>query len=160
MYEQLPGSPAHDLDDLSPEQLDRFIDTYAAEAIKISSVKFPAVGGLCLDDAGAITVGKMVDTRESSAAGCNHLGGPFKSTRERYLYQIEANMSAIKAGTLFRYGAHRAYLAHLEVRDLILGCAALQEDEQEFYLKHPDGTADNILIDGSGAVSALLDWEW
>ena len=69
-------------------------------------------------------------------------------------------MSAIKAGTLFRRGSFRAYLAHLEVRDLILGCAALKEDESEFYLRHPDGTADNILIDEPGSVSALLDWEW
>lgn len=98
--------------------------------------------------------------RQSNGPDCNHLGGPFKSTRDRYLYQIEAALSAIKVGTLFRRAPLRAYLAHLEVRDLILGCESLEEDEQEFYLKHPDGTSDNILIDQTGAVSALLDWEW
>jgi hypothetical protein len=156
----LPGSPAHDLDDLSPEQLDRFIDTYAAEAIKISAVKFPALGGLCLDNTGAITVGRLVDSRCCNGSDCNDLGGPFKSTRDQYLYHIEASLSAIKAGTLFRRTPLRAYLAHLEVRNLILGCAALKEDESEFYLKHPDLTSGNILIEESGAVSAILDWEW
>ena len=156
----MPGSPGHDLDELSPQQLDRFIDTYALEAIKLSSVKFVAVGGLCLDNAGAITVGSLVDTRFCNGPDSNHLGGPFKSTRDQYLYQIEACLSAIKAGMLFRLSPLRAYLAHLEVRDLILDCAALAEEEPEFYLKHPDGTADNILLDESGAVTALLDWEW
>jgi hypothetical protein len=156
----MAGSPAHDLDALSPQQLDRFIDTYAAEAIKISSVKFAAVGGLCLDNAGAITVGRMVDTRNCNRPDCNHLGGPFKSTRDQYLYQMEASLSAIKAGMLFRRTPLRAYLAHLEVRDLILGCAALKEEEQEFYLRHPDLTSNNILMVESGAVSAVLDWEW
>jgi hypothetical protein len=113
-----------------------------------------------LDDAGAITVGRLVDTRVCNGPDCNDLGGPFKSTRDQYLYHIEASLSAIKAGTLFRRASLRAYLAHLEVRDLILGCAALKEDESEFYLRHPDLTSDNILIDESGAVSAILDWEW
>jgi hypothetical protein len=160
LYEKLPGKPAHDLEKLSPEQLERFIDTYAIQAIKISEVKFAAVGGLCLDVGGEIAVGRLVDVRDSNGPDCDHLGGPFLSTRERYLYQVEAALSAIKAGTLFRNAPLRAYMAHLEVRDLILGCEALRASETEFYLKHPDSTSDNILISDTGAVTALLDWEW
>jgi hypothetical protein len=98
----------------------------------------------------------------SNGPDSNDLGGPFQSTRDRYLYRIEDALSAIKADMLYRPAPLRAYLAHLEVRDLIRACPALKEEEEEhdFYLKQPDGGSDNILITSSGEVSALLDWEW
>lgn len=131
-----------------------------AQAIKLSEAKFTAVGGLCLDQSGAITVGKLVDVRVSNAPDCDDLGGPFRSTRDRYLYHIEAVLCAIKADMLFRRAPLHAYLAHLEIKDLILASPDLRQSETEFYLKHPDASSDNILATESGAVSGLLDWEW
>lgn len=160
VYEKLPGSPVHDLNTLSPEQLALFIDTYAAQAIQVSEVKFAAIGGLCTNDANEIVVGKSVDIRNSNGPHCKDLGGPFHSSLEYYLHHIEAVLSAIKANMLFREAPLLAYLANLEVRELIRACPTLKEEEHEFYLKHPDGKSDNQLITSTGKVSALLDWQW
>jgi hypothetical protein len=115
LYEKLPGSPTHDLNALSPEQLARFIDTYADQAIKVSEVKFEAIGGLCTDNANRTVVGRSVDTRNCNGPHCDNLGGPFRSTSEQYLHHIEAILSAIKANMLFRETPLFAYLANLEV---------------------------------------------
>jgi len=61
---------------------------------------------------------------------------------------------------MFREAPLFAYLAYLEVRELILACPTLKEEETEFYLRHPDSKSDNMLIESSGAVTALLDWQW
>jgi len=162
IYEKLPGSPAFDPEDLSAEQLDLFIDTYVAQSIKISNLKFPAIGSLEAEakHQTEITVGPVLDTRNTNGPNRNDFGGPFRSKREEYLHHVEELLSAIKADTLFRHAPLEAYLAHLEVRDLILASPVLREEDHEFYLQHPDQYSDNILIGPTGAVSALLDWEW
>jgi hypothetical protein len=141
-------------------QLDRFIDTYAAQSIKISNIRFEAIGGLQLNDAKETVVGKLVDIRETNHPDCEDLGGPFSSTREKYLYQLVASIAAIKAGYLFRDAPLRAYLAYCEVKKLVLACQQLKEVEDGFYLRHPDATSNNILMLENGEVSGLLDWEW
>jgi len=160
LYEKMPGSPGHDLNALSPEQLELLIDTYAAQTIKVSEVKFEAIGGLCLNDSNETVVGKLVDIREANGPHSDDLGGPFPSNLEKYLHQVDAILSAIKADMMFREAPLFAYLAYLEVRELILACPTLKEEETEFYLRHPDSKSDNMLIESSGAVTALLDWQW
>jgi len=160
LYEKLPGSPAHNIYALSPEQLAHFIDTYADQAIKVSEVKFEAIGGLRTNDANETVVGRSVDTRNCNGPYHDDLGGPFRSTSDQYLHHLEAILSAIKANMLFRETPLFAYLANLEVRDLIVACLSLKEEEHEFYLKHPDSISGNLLITASGAVSGLLDWQW
>jgi hypothetical protein len=156
----MPGSPAHDLEALSSHQLDVFVDTYAQQSIKIAKARFSGLGGLCTDAQGAVTVGALVESRNSNGPENPGLGGPFRSSLELYVHQVEAALSAIKAGQLFRAAPYRAYLAHLKVKDLILSCPTLTEKEHEFYLRHPDGKSDNILIAEDGSVTALLDWQW
>jgi hypothetical protein len=156
----MPGSPAYELSDLAPSQLDKFIETYAIQAIKISGLSFGAIGGLRTDETGAVVVGSMADVRNSNGPDCDGLGGPFSSTWDKYSYLVEAALAAIKAGQLFRKAPLRAYLAHLEVRALINSCPLLKKKETHFYLKHPDAKSDNILIAEDGSVTALLDWDW
>lgn len=156
----MPGSPVHTLEALTATQVYNLVDTYAKQSIKIHEAKFPAIGGLRTDQFDNILVGALVDIRNSNAPDSQNLGGPFSSTRELYIHHMDAALSAIRAGQLFRAAPLRAYLAHLHVKDLILSCPKLREEEKDFYLKHPDGKTDNILIDAEGAVTALLDWEW
>jgi hypothetical protein len=160
LYSKLPGSPAQDLETLNSEQLDLFIDTYVLQAIKISAVKFDAVGGLRLNGKGQTVVGGSVDIRETNLPGCLDLGGPFESTRARYLYRIEACLKAIEADMLFRVAPLHAYLAYLEVKRMVSACELLKEEEHDFYLKHSHAASHNILISQTGEITALLDWEW
>jgi hypothetical protein len=148
------------LNALSPEQIEFLIDTYAAQAIKVSEVKFEAIGGLCTNDSNETVIGKSVDIRKSNGPHRDDLGGPFHSILDQYLHHVDAILSAIKANMMFRGAPLFAYLAYLEVRELILACSSLKEEEHEFYLKHPDPKSDNMLISSSGAVTALLDWQW
>jgi hypothetical protein len=136
------------------------IDTYAAQAIKVSEIKFKAIGGLRTNDSNKIVVGKSVDIRKSNGPYSDDLGGPFQSTLDRYLHHVDAILSAIRANMMFRGAPLFAYLSYLEVRELILASPSLKEEEHEFYLKHPDPKSDNLLISSSGAVTALLDWQW
>jgi len=126
----------------------------------VSAIKSEAIGGLCTNNSNETVIGKSVDIRNSNGPHSDDLGGPFHSTLEKYLHQIDAILSAIKANMMFRGAPLFAYLSYLEVRELILACPALKEEEQEFYLKHPDPKSDNLLISSSGAVTALLDWQW
>ena len=136
------------------------INTYAAQAIKVSEVKFEAIGGLSTNDTNGTVIGQSVDIRKSNGPHSDELGGPFHSTLDRYLHQIDAMLSAIRANMMFRGAPLFAYLSYLEVRELILACPALKEEEHEFYLRHPDPKSDKMLISSSGAVTALLDWQW
>jgi hypothetical protein len=146
---------------LSSDQIDKMIDTYAEQMIKISEVSFDAIGGLKLDENGKIVVGGMVDSRDTNAPDQANLGGPFHSMREYYLYQIDACLAAIKAGMLFRRDLYTSFLAYRELRELVASSPVLNaEEDSKFYLVHPDGGASNILITEDGRISALLDWEW
>jgi hypothetical protein len=146
---------------LTSDQIDKMIDTYAEQMIKISEVGFDAIGGLKLDENGKIVVGGMVDSRDTNAPDQENLGGPFHSMREYYLYQIDACLAAIEAGMLFWRDLYTSFLAYREIRELVASSPVLNEEkDSKFYLTHPDGGASNILIAEDGRISALLDWEW
>lgn len=76
-------------------------------------------------------------------------------------YHIDACLSAIKANTLYRRTPLLAYLAYLELREMVASSSLLaHEHDQGYYLVHPDSTSDNVLIAENGEVTGLLDWEW
>jgi thiamine kinase-like enzyme len=103
----------------------------------------------------------MVDLRDTNGPDCADLGGPFKSMRERYLYHIDGCLAAIKGDKLFRQDSLLAYLTYLELREMVASSSLLAEDDdREYYLRHPDAAPDNMLIAEHGEITALLDWEW
>jgi hypothetical protein len=88
------------LNALSPEQIEFLIDTYTAQAIKVSEVKFEAIGGLSTNDSNETVIGKSVDIRKSNGPHRDDLGGPFHSTLDQYLHHVDAILSAIKANMM------------------------------------------------------------
>jgi len=101
LYEKMPGSPAHDLNALSPEQLELLIDTYAAQTIKVSEVKFEAIGGLCLNDSNETVVGKLVDIREANGPHSDDLSRKILAPGRRYIIRHQSRYD-VPRGASFR----------------------------------------------------------
>lgn len=160
IYDKISGSPARDFDALGTEPKNRLIETYAKQCVKLYDVQFDRIGSLDADQSGRVFVGTTVDLRDITRPETPYFGGPFQSMRDLYLYQIDQVLNSIKAGTSFRQGPTLGYLIHLELRDLVTHTEALDEDETEFYLQHPDSHAENLLIADDGELRCLLDWEW
>ena len=60
-----------------------------------------------------------------------------------------------------RYPAGReieGYLALLEARALVNGCEGMESGRR--YLKHGNDKGDHYMLDGSGVLTGIIDWEW
>ena len=85
--------------------------------------------------------------------------GPFKTVRERYLAFIDHILKEIEAGSELEEEAMPAYLAHLDIEEVVLHDEEMGREEVT-YLKHADDKGDQIMVDEDGHITAVIDWEW
>jgi hypothetical protein len=86
--------------------------------------------------------------------------GPFASSAERYIAQIDHVLAGIEAKELMLDDPEpvHTYIVHLWLRDAIKSSKELNKDE-EIMLKHGDDKGDQIMVDGDGNIVSILDWE-
>ncbi|RXK35578.1 hypothetical protein M231_07163 [Tremella mesenterica] len=85
--------------------------------------------------------------------------GPFWSNRDRYLAQIDLILDKLFTQELLVDEPLPMFLSHLHARKMVQTCQDMAREENEFYIKHPDSKANQILV-SEGSLSAVLDWEW
>ncbi|EIW67082.1 hypothetical protein TREMEDRAFT_64951 [Tremella mesenterica DSM 1558] len=86
--------------------------------------------------------------------------GPFKSSRDRFISQIDLILEDIEKGLRFVDDPQTAYLVHLQVKQWIMEDVTLGVEEEEFYIKHADDKGDHIMVDDEGNITGIIDWEW
>lgn len=145
--------------EVEKEWLSSVIDHYADISIRISTLKYDAIGGLDIDLDGNLVVGSDVEFSLTSSRNPTGLHGLFRSLRERFLHIVDAMLDYIKRGIVYRTRPTLAYLVYLEIRRLIGAFSPLAAEETEFYLEHPDSHSGNILLSGS-SISGYIDWQW
>jgi hypothetical protein len=138
----------------------KYIDGWAAQSIKLSSISFDKIGALGYDCNGEVIVGSLTDIRDTLPTGPPYFDGPFKTLRQRHTKHIDNILRAIEAGTKYRDQPLQAYLGHLRIREIVSASEELGRSETEFFLQHADARTHNLLVTEDHEISAILDWEW
>jgi hypothetical protein len=148
------------LNNLAPADVKRiYIDNYAKQCILLSSLKFNAIGSLGEGEDG-VFVGDVVNTRVGLSPVAPYFGGPFTSISQYYLHNIDNVLKAIVEGTIYRDRPMFEYLAHLQVKKWIIEEAQyLDNEDNEFYLWHPDSHSDNMMVGDDHRMTAMIDWQ-
>lgn len=136
-----------------------FAKQYVAASIKLSALTFDAIGSLDKNEEGKLIVGNSVDSPWYDDAGNVVFGGPFKSLKDRYLFEMDCRLKGIRAGRMHRAGPLLPYLIFLEFHRLVSSSSELAKEESHFYLAHADMAPYNILAT-SDKLTAIVDWEW
>lgn len=157
----MPGRPDPDLaclDQCPKDKLYRLVNQFASISIRMSRLKFAAIGSLDASDHGDIRVGVSADFMFVNDQGKPCFFGPWYSLRDRYLAVVNHILTSTRKGYMYRSGLLLPYLRSLELRWFLLSSTALARDKT-FYLTHPDLHSLNILSE-SGDVTGLVDWQW
>ncbi|WVQ65208.1 uncharacterized protein L199_003381 [Kwoniella botswanensis] len=152
----------------TPEQMDQAVHDYALFQISLKSLSFDSIGSLYpapsdlkpKPDTSPVVVGPLLSfyLRFDEAP---HFVGPFKSNKERYLSSIDLVLGKIREGIFYPEIARFAYLAHLELKDMVNRYDHWETCEDgRFYFKHGEDKGDHIMIDEDGHITGVLDWEW
>ena len=144
--------------DTDPHELSKTIKDLAKFHISLEQLKFPLSGSLYRTDSGDVELGPWVISQMASSEP-PYFPGPFRSEQERILAELDSILHAIEAGARFTEDPISAYLAHLEMRDLVRNCDEMA-DESAFYVKHADDKCDHIMVDEDGHITGIIDWEW
>ncbi|WVQ81434.1 hypothetical protein IAT38_003558 [Cryptococcus sp. DSM 104549] len=143
--------------------IDQFIDDLASYFITISNAPLPSsgIGSLYRKEGDTFTVGPLCTAGYLMNPHPPHFLGPFKTQKERYLSHFDYALDYIY---LFSpdFGIDQIimYLWVAEARELVRGCAELDEVETEFYVKHGDDWLRQYFADEEGKITGVLDWEW
>jgi hypothetical protein len=138
-----------------------FIEGYADYAIQVAELSYDAIGSLKFGESGAsgsITVGPLVDLYGISGTAAPHFPGPFKTMRDRYIHQIDRALECTRKGLVGRGRPLYAYLGHLVARSLVMDCAELTKEGDEFFIRQPDALVGQFLS-RENEITAVLDWE-
>lgn len=137
--------------------------------ISLESITFPKFGSLHFEKDDTITLPDIGTSTDKIVIGLlvrfnvSHItspyfAGPYSTAKEMYLDLIDNLIQQTLDGK--RYPPSReieGYLTLLEVRTLVEGCKEL--DEGLGYIKHGDDKGDNWMVDESGALTNIIDWE-
>lgn len=119
---------------------------------KVGSL-YPSPGG------GTTTVGPYISLDFKTKTDIPpYYFGPFKSSVQRYLAQINHVLAGIEAGEMFTDDPVNTYIVHLWLKDAIEASEELDKDE-EIMVKHADDKGDQIMVDSNGDLACVLDWE-
>ncbi|KAL1857459.1 hypothetical protein VTK73DRAFT_8082 [Phialemonium thermophilum] len=151
----LPGVPVSEVwfHDMAPAPRDalrlRILGSLAHQMAQLHGLVFDKMGSIFMDGSDLVTVGPLFDWLEAED-GCLHVteSGPFDST----------------AGFL---GAHLAPTfdqsvwdrAEAKVLDVILDCIPRLDSAPGFVICPPDFDSQNVLVDGEGTVTGIIDWD-
>ena len=116
--------------------------------IQLSSLKFPKIGMLRLDEDGQETIGAIVD-----CAGRKF--GPFSSSIEYYWHRAKIMSKNDEPSFGGKYSP-----ANVDRLRLLAIPLLVDEDHNHgpFYLTHPDFAISNMLFDADFNLTGLVDW--
>jgi hypothetical protein len=136
-----------------------FVKDFAEISIKLSNLKFEAIGSLTHNKDGKVVCGPHLALGYQYYVKPPYYGGPFRTVRERYLHRIDSLIGLIKAGLIHRRSPLLHFLAFMEARRLVESDSEMAQQESEFYIRHPDCVGNNIMSE-DGRITGLIDWEW
>lgn len=143
---------------LTDDQQHQLIRSIASFYVKLSSITFVRVGSILQTDTNELNVGPLISP-DYCQDNPPFFFGPFESSAQRYLAQIEHILHEIRQGRAFTDDPTTAYVTHLWLRDLIQNSSRMWEKET-IHLKHADDKGDQIMVDEEGKFVGIIDWEW
>ncbi len=139
--------------------LQRYLHDIADIHVQLSRITFDKIGSFVIDKKGKVSVGP----------GADFGLGPFKSAKEYFAVQAEAyERLAMAAGLdeealIEGESAERAQLKRRFVASLWRRAMMPLVDERDasgpFPMRHGDLHSDNILVDETGHIVGVLDWD-
>jgi len=153
----------HDSDPLGGDEskrpiLERYLHDIADLHVQLSRITFDQIGSFVIDDHGEVSVGP----------GADFGLGPFTSATEYFAIQAEAYERLAMAAGLDgeaqeSEGAERAQLKRRFVASLwrkaMMPLVDERDDQGPFPMRHGDLHSDNILVDETGHIVGVLDWD-
>ena len=136
--------------------LQRYLHDIADIHVQLSKITFDRIGSFVIDDDGVVSVGP----------GADFGLGPFASAKEYFAIQAEAyEKLAIAAGVDDENeGAadaaqlKRRFVASLW-RTAMMPLVDERDDRGPFPMRHGDLHSENILVDSTGHIVGVLDWD-
>ena len=133
--------------------LQRYLHDIADIHVQLSRITFDCIGSFVIDREGAVSVGP----------GADFGLGPFASAKEYFAIQAEAyEKLAIAAGVDDENGSaaqlKRRFVASLW-RTAMMPLVDERDDRGPFPMRHGDLHSENILVDSTGHIIGVLDWD-
>ncbi|PPR02294.1 hypothetical protein CVT24_011633 [Panaeolus cyanescens] len=146
-----------DGDDAKRSILQRYLHDIADIHVQLSKITFDRIGSFVIDDEGQVSVGP----------GADFGLGPFESAKEYFAIQAEAyEQLAVAAGLDDEGGDGADDAAQLKrrfVADLwrkaMMPLVDERDDRGPFPMRHGDLHSENILVDETGHIVGVLDWD-
>jgi hypothetical protein len=136
--------------------LQRYLHDIADIHVQLSRITFDRIGSFVVDDEGVVSVGP----------GADFGLGPFASAKEYFAIQAEAyEKLAVAAGvhdenesTADAAQLKRRFVASLW-RTAMMPLVDERDDRGPFPMRHGDLHSENILVDSTGHIVGVLDWD-
>ncbi len=138
--------------------LQRYLRDIADIHVQLSRITFDRIGSFAIDDSGEVSIGP----------GADFGLGPFTSAKDYFAIQAEAyEQLAIAAGdedtgdendTANRAQLKRRFVAALW-RKAMMPLVDERDDRGPFPMCHGDLHSENILVDETGHIVGVLDWD-
>jgi len=132
--------------------LDRYLKDIADIHVQLSRITFDSIGSFVLEEDGRVTVGP----------GADYGLGPFSSAKEYFDLQAEAYERLAEAEPIessdYTALQKRQFVAALW-RTAIMPLVDDRDDMGPFPMRHGDLHNDNILVDPTGHIVGVLDWD-
>jgi len=131
--------------------LDQYLKDIAGIHVQLSRITFDAIGSFVLQEDGRVTIGP----------GADYGLGPFSSAAEYFNLQADAYERLAEAEP--SSGDYTALLKRQFVavlwRTAIMPLLDNRDDKGPFPMRHGDLHNDNILVDATGHIVGVLDWD-
>ncbi|KAL9073764.1 MAG: hypothetical protein Q9157_004629 [Trypethelium eluteriae] len=153
LMEALPGTPYISYK-ATRQQKERVFEQLADILIEISRHPFPQAGSLIEHE----------ETIEVSAFASNrfvalHKYGPFSDSLAYFVQTAEQYLDLIADGQLYHEYPTDAFCFYTMLRDHA-HLLVPNEQDGEFFLRHVDDKGDHLLIDETGNVTGIIDWQF
>ncbi|KAF8999814.1 phosphotransferase enzyme family-domain-containing protein [Cyathus striatus] len=134
--------------------LDRYLRDIADLHVQLSKITFDKIGSFVINNDGQVSIGP----------GADFGLGPFSSAHEYFAIQAEAyERLAMAAGDEDEGSGDAAQLKRRFVaslwRSAMMPLVDERDDRGPFPMRHGDLHSDNILVDETGHIVGVLDWD-
>ncbi|ORX35261.1 hypothetical protein BD324DRAFT_85682 [Kockovaella imperatae] len=152
--ELLEGMPWTRPSNLGSHQVLRTVRDYAEWNIQCTKLSYDRIGSLIHGNEATIGPFIWLDKWNPEPP---YFPGPFRTLAERYMAFIDMNLDYITLGINSRRDPLKAYLLHLELRELIASDVQLSQNVEETFIKHGDAGGSHIMVDTEGSISGIID---
>lgn len=145
--------------EIDKARMTRMIESFADISLKLACTTYDAIESLDLGEDGSVVVGSDTTFIGPGTLGQPVFGGPYQTSKDRYLFAIDQMLVAIRKGWTHRGLSMLFYLIYLEARRYVTDWKELAIQQTEFYLSHPDPHAGNQLF-VNDKITGYIDLEW